>query len=52
MSLFTIKKKHAGGTVRVFLPRIDIKLQIGDVALVYSSPKYLREYWFESYQNP
>ena len=50
ISLFTIKikKETRGGlSVRVFLPRIWIKLTIGNVATDHSSPKPFREYRFE-----
>ena len=53
MSLFTIKIETRGRlSVRVFLPRIDIKLWSGDIALIYISPKPFREYWLDLRTNP
>ena len=36
----------------MFLPRIDIKLQIGDISLGYRSPNSHREYRFELRTHP
>ena len=54
MSLFTIKQKETRGglSVRVFLHRIDIKLQNENIVIGYNIPNSFRDYRFESRMHP
>ena len=52
VALHNKKETRGGLSVRVFLHRIDIKLQIGDIATDRSIPNSRRKYRLETYQNP
>ena len=46
------KETRGGLSVRVFLHRIDIKLQNENIVIGYNIPNSFREYWFDLRTNP